>query len=381
MTHLTTQWITRSEDFHSLKAEWNELLVNSCCNTLFLTWEWQYTWWQNLAEGRSLFILAVRAGEQLIALAPMTLRPADYSRMVPFRVLEMLGAGSVGSDYLSIIVRNGDEARALTDISAQLIARKFVLEMHNTERGSSIMTALAQRMQDGGCRTTYHAQNFSPYIDLSSYTWSSYIERGDTSNGARYRKRIRKLNRTFSVSMERTTTEQNRSSDLETMIDLHLKRWDGRGGTNAFATRGLRNFHEAFSNIALQNNWLRLFLLRLDGVPAAAVYGFYYLGVFYYYQAGFDPQFNQYSLGNLAIGLTIEQALAEGAREYDLLHGDEDYKYVWANNERELVCRTIYPPNVQGYLCAQMMKFRKSVKTLIQSKAPVSERERPHPAS
>lgn len=380
MTHLTTQWITRAEDFHSLKEEWNDLLMNSRCNTLFLTWEWQYTWWMNLAEGRTLLLLTVRDGEQLIGLAPLTLRPAEYSRMVPFRVLEMLGTGSAGSDYLSIIVRSGDETRALAEMCRHLISRKFVLEMSNTERGSNVMITAALQMQNLGCRTARHTQNFSPYIDLSGLTWSSYMARSGTSSGARFNKKLRKLHRTFAVSMDRTTSEQQRASDLGDLVALHLKRWNGRGGSNAFGTAGLRNFHEAFSRIALQKDWLRLYILRLDGKPAAAVYGFYYLGIFYYYQAGFDPQFSQYSVGLLSVGLTLEKAIAEGAREYDLLRGEEEYKYAWANNERELVCLRIYPPNLQGYLCSQMMGLRNGVKSLILSKAPVDARDRMHTA-
>lgn len=380
MTSLTTQWITRAEDFHSLKNEWNELLLSSSCNTLFLTWEWQYTWWMNLAEGRTLLLLTVRDGEKLIGLAPLSLRPADYPRMVPFRVLELIGTGSVGSDYLSIIVRGGDEKRALAEMCRHLVSRKFVLEMSNTERSSSIMIAAALQMQELGCRTARHTQNFSPYIDLSNCTWGSYIARKGSSSQSRYKKKIKRMHRDFSVSMNRTTTEEQRSSDLGTMIELHLKRWSGRGGSNAFGTAALCKFHDTFSRIALQNDWLRLYILRLNGQPAAAVYGFSYLGVFYYYQAGFDPQFSQYSVGLLSVGLTLELAIAEGATEYDMLRGEEEYKYIWANDERELVCLRIYPPNLQGYLCSQMMGLRSGVKTLFLSRAPTDQRDRLHTA-
>ncbi|MDP2140731.1 MAG: GNAT family N-acetyltransferase [Gammaproteobacteria bacterium] len=381
-THqLQTQWITSSEEFLALRDEWNELLINSRCNTIFLTWEWQYTWWMNLAEGRSLVILTVRDGNQLVALAPMSLRPADYSRLVPFRVLEMLGAGSVGSDYLSIIVRSDDEGRALTELCRSMIARKFVIEMNNTDRASTIMTKAALRMRDLGCRTARYTQNFCPYIDLSGYTWNTYITRPGTSNGVRYHKKLRKLNRTFNVSLSRAMTEQGSSRDLEVLINLHLKRWNDKGGSNAFDSNELRNFHFAFSHVAFQKDWLRLYILRLDDAPAAAVYGFYYMNTFYYYQAGFDPQFSQYSVGQLSVGLTIEQAIAEGATEYDLLHGEEEYKYEWANNERELVCLSIYPPNLQGALCSQMMEIRKGVKTLILSRAPAGLRDRMYTTS
>lgn len=365
MRPLHTQWLSRAEDFQALQRSWNELLASSGSNTLFLTWEWQYTWWTHLAEGRSLCLLTVHDGERLIAIAPLVLRPANYSRMVPFQVLELIGTGSVGSDYLSLIVRSGEENRALAEIARCLSERNVVLEMSNTERGNLLMASTALRMQALGCRTARHTQNFSPCIDLAGQTWESYIGRPGSSNGTRYNKKLRKLQRSFHVQLDVTIDENTRAQDLQTLIALHLKRWDGRGGSNAFGTPGLCSFHEAFSRIALQQNWLRLYVLRLDDVPAAAVYGFYYHGVFYYYQAGFDPQFSQYSVGHLAVGLTVQRALAEGAHEYDLLRGEEEYKYAWANNERELVCLSVYPSSVKGSLCAGMMTLRQGVKSLI----------------
>ena len=51
---------------------------------------------------------------------------------------------------------------------------------------------------------------------------------------------------------------------------------------------GTLQFHAEFSQLALERGWLRLFVLRLDGEPAAATYSFCYRGHFYYYQAGLD---------------------------------------------------------------------------------------------
>lgn len=368
MRQLSTRCITTAEEFYSLKEPWSGLLAQSQCNTLFLTWEWQYTWWMTLGEGRTLAIYTVRDGEQLIAIAPMSVRQADYSRLVPFRVLEMLGAGSVGSDYLSIIVRKGDEGRALAEICKLLVSRKLVIEMSNIDLGSSTMQTAVQWMKELGCRTAQVSETFSPYINLTNQTWNSLITQDGAASKARFSKKLKKLKRSFNVNLERTCTEQERPGNLDLLISLHLKRWAERGGSNAFDSKGLRDFHEAFSRIALDRDWLRLYVLKLNDVPAAAVYGFYYLDKFYYYQAGFEPRFAPYSVGHLTLGLTIEQAFNEEAKEYDLLHGTEDYKYIWANNERELVRLSIYPPSLKGYAYSYLMELRNGLKAFISPK-------------
>src|SRR5439155_13839356 len=111
-----TLWIETIEDaagFARLRQEWNELLEASAANCLFLTWEWLFTWWTHLADGRRPFIITVRDGRELVAIAPLVVRPPKPTRLAPFRALEFLGMANVGSDYLDIIVRQGKEQEAV----------------------------------------------------------------------------------------------------------------------------------------------------------------------------------------------------------------------------------------------------------------------------
>ena len=79
-------------------------------------------------------------------------------------------------------------------------------------------------------------------------------------------------------------------------------------------------------------------------------YGFRYGDKFYFYQSGFDPGYARQSVGLVALGLTIKAALEEGAMEYDLLHGDEEYKFLWAHQTRELRRLELFPSYVRGWL-------------------------------
>src|SRR5207245_8162107 len=84
--------------------------------------------------------------------------------------------------------------------------------------------------------------------------------------------------------------------------------------------------------------------------PAAVLYVFRYNRVFYYFQAGFDPTYGKYSVGLVTMGLAIKSAIEEGVEEYDLLHGDEPYKFHWARAARELGRLELYPPGARGLL-------------------------------
>src|SRR5690606_23655178 len=97
-------------------------------------WEWLYTWWLHLAEDRRLFIICVRRGGRLVAIAPLCLRPCRFRRLLPFRSLEFLGSGQVGSDYLSLILRKGFEDEGLHSIVGCLSESGLVLQLSQVER-------------------------------------------------------------------------------------------------------------------------------------------------------------------------------------------------------------------------------------------------------
>jgi CelD/BcsL family acetyltransferase involved in cellulose biosynthesis len=57
------------------------------------------------------------------------------------------------------------------------------------------------------------------------------------------------------------------------------------------------------------------------------------------------------------MGLTIEAAIEEGAVEFDLLHGDEKYKSLWAKNRRDLVRMELSPPTPRAWLYTKTIGF------------------------
>src|SRR5882672_7647361 len=106
-----------TEDLMGMREEWSDLLAESAADCLFLTWEWLTTWWRHLAGDRKLFVLAVRQRGRLLAIAPLVVRPAGISSVLPFPALEFMGTGSIGSDYLDVIIRRGHEAFAMKTVA------------------------------------------------------------------------------------------------------------------------------------------------------------------------------------------------------------------------------------------------------------------------
>jgi CelD/BcsL family acetyltransferase involved in cellulose biosynthesis len=345
--------IERIEDlggFEKLREEWAALLDASASNSLFLTWEWLYTWWKHLSEGRRLFIITVRYGRELVAIAPLALRPPQPIRLVPFHALEFLGMGDVGSDYLDVIVRRGKEQEACQVLAEYLRPGKLMLELTQLERRSCVAENFAAVLKQRGWSLSETKTNVCPFINLSGHSWQSYLATLGPEHRYNFGRKLKNLMKQFEVRFEQVRSEEQRREALPLLIALHNMRWRNRVFSEAFHTVDLVSFHDELSRLALEQGWLRLFVLRLDGKPAAALYGFSYHRIFYYYQAGFDPTYSKHSVGLVTMGLAIKSAIEEGVEAYDLLHGDEPYKFHWARTARELGRLELYPPGARGLL-------------------------------
>jgi CelD/BcsL family acetyltransferase involved in cellulose biosynthesis len=125
------------------------------------------------------------------------------------------------------------------------------------------------------------------------------------------------------------------------LLELHGARWAARGERGVLDGPGVEAFHREVVRGFLERGWLRLFALRVEGRLAAVHYGFSAKGRAYYYLGGFDPAFHQLSPGSLMVLHAIEEALREGAGEFDFLRGREAYKYAWGGVDRRQYRRVL----------------------------------------
>jgi len=347
--------VDSTADFAALRDEWEELLQASDADGLFLTWEWLFTWWQEVGSRHRLAIALVRQGGRLIGLAPWVVR-----RRLPAR-LEFLGSGRVGSDYLDVVARRGSEDEVVQALAAHLDRRGGTAMLTQMpERG--LASHLARALVSGAWRSLGDATHVCPFIDLSGHDWESLLASLGPSHRSNLRRRLRQLEARYSVDFSAIGDAAELDRSFDVLLELHQLRWQRRGGSDALVDAPLVSFHRRFSRLALERGWLRLFVLRLDGRPAAVWYGFRYGDRFLFYQAGFDPAFACRSVGMVSMCLAIRAALQEGAKELDLLHGAEPYKLLWTRRARTLERLELFPPSAWGALSRQLTQSIRGVK-------------------
>lgn len=361
---ITVEKIEDTEKLASLRTEWSELLSDSEADNLFLTWEWLHAWWRHLGARYKLHILAVRRGSQLMAIAPFAVKPAQARLLLPFRSVAFMGMRTVGTDYPDIIIRRGDEDTVLDALADYLSDHRLMFELRRIKTGLTTTARLVERLETRGWHVASSVTERCPYIRLEGHTWESYLSSLGASHRQNVRRCLRRINRDFTSDLVRVRTDEERRECLKVFELLHHKRWDTRQGSDMKNDAAYMAFHEEFSRLALHNGWLRLFVLRLDGRPAASIYGFRYRDDFYFYQSGFDPEFSRYSVGLVTMALSIRSAMDEGVHKYDMLHGTECYKYLWADEQQDLLLLQCYPPSIHGAMSRHAYLVRDGIKSL-----------------
>jgi CelD/BcsL family acetyltransferase involved in cellulose biosynthesis len=211
------------------------------------------------------------------------------------------------------------------------------------------------------------SRDVCPFIRLGGETWPSYLAKLGATHRANFRRRLRQVQAKFDVRLERAESEEERRAAFATFLRLHLDRWREAGGSDGLGSPSLVAFHEEMTEVARREGWLRLFVLRFDEVPVASIYGFRYGRVFSFYQSGFDRAFAKASVGLVMMGLAIEAAIDEGVEEYDLLHGAERYKFLWARETRELARLELYPGRARHRIMARARSAKRSARRAVRA--------------
>ena len=360
---ITIDCVTSWPSFCALGAEWTDLLTRSRSNCVFLSHEWLSGWWKHLSAGRELYLLTARSDSRLVGILPLANRPRQVGRMMP-RVLEFLGSGIVGSDYLDAIVDEAFERETLDAFAGSLSSSGFMIQFGQLRESSSLAEEIASRLGNSSWKAINSKTNVCPFIPLAGCSWESYLSELGSSQRYNFQRRLRSLEKTGEFRLETATTADCGRS-LNVLIELHHKRWGTRTElSEAFQTENITAFHREFVQAAAGRGWLRLLSLWIANRPVAALYGLRYGGTFSFYQSGFDPEFAKKSVGLVTMGLAIKSAIEEGASEYDFLHGDEEYKFHWTQKSKELRRIELFPPRARGFLYRHAITANRAARRL-----------------
>jgi CelD/BcsL family acetyltransferase involved in cellulose biosynthesis len=325
---------------------WRELALTT--GNAFLLPEWFAAWRRVYGDD---------AGEP--AIAADTGPDGSLRGLMPFvrtgRRLRFAGA-SLG-DRFGPVAGTADEERVAAAAAGALEKRDYLVLDH-VDRGASWPGAIEA---EAGLRRVTGRSDVLPSIALDGLDWEGFLAGRSRNFRSQIRSKERRLARDHELTYRRTERSEDLDRDLDAFFALHDARWTDRGGSS-ISTERARLFHREFAAALLELGWLRLWFLELDGEAVAVWYGWNVGGRYAYYLAGLEPDRQQLSVGFVLLAHTVREAIAEGAREYDLLRGSEAYKDRFATERREVETVVLAPARSRALTAARMeaMAWRRS---------------------
>ncbi len=313
--------LTAASAFEKLELEWNALLHRSVTDSLFLTWEWQMTWWQNLASG-DLCIMTFREDHGALAgIAPM------YCKISEDGTKALAQIGYDVSDYLDVIVAQGREAAIYSALFDLLSSPDFPawdsVDLYNLPAASPTNTQLKALAQARGFKVDWREQVVSPVLQLPA-TWEDYLASLDKKERHEIRRKLRRIEQ-VQTRWYVIDKEDEVDAAVADFIELHKK---SRPDKIEFMNARMQKFFLEMARRLFLKRYLQLAFLEVEGKRAASILNFVYGNNVLVYNSGYDPEkYRHLSPGVILFVRSIQDAIAAKRRAFDFLRGDEEYKY------------------------------------------------------
>lgn len=341
---LSAEVVLTNDGLTTLKDEWNKLLLNSNASTIFLTWEWVEAWWEIYGQSRELFVITVRDNNnELVGIAPFYRESRRLFGVLSVCIVRFLGiGGDVAPNYLDIIVRRGMEQEVVRTIMGQLeFSRNLwnILELADIPEKSISLLHFEREIKKYKWQFDKMHHTACPFILLPK-TWDEYLKTKSGSFRKKIKYYLRALSRDFKVDFYRVERLEELNSKMELLEMLHLDRWANQ--LSGFQSKDYNKFHKIVSRRFLENGWLRLYFLTIDDKEVGALYCYSFANTMSFYQSGRLKEWDQNNVGTVTLTRSVQEAIKEGLKEFDFLCGIEEYKYRWADHQRQNILIRIW---------------------------------------
>ena len=299
-----------------IASAWSALAAQRQPPSIFLTPEW---------------IAVVRAHERS---TPITLAVGEHGVAALAREADgtVTFAGGQLTDEQDLVASAGHERDVATTVARWIASQRppaVRLEYVPEERPT--LEAMSAVLAAAGFRVTRARQTVSPVLDLPD-DYAVYVQSLGKKERHELRRKVRRLE-TAGPATFRFASDAERAAVLDRFFALHRV---SRGEKADFMTPEVERLFRDIADALAPLDRLRLGVLTFDGADAAVLFGFALGPVISLYNAAYDPGLASLSVGIVSHAWAIREAIARGYTTYDLLRGDEPYKYDLGAHDRWL---------------------------------------------
>jgi len=365
---LNTEKICDETVFYGLKDVWNKLVETASSHSVFLRHEWFDSAWQWRRTDSSLWLLLVYDNSLLIGIAPLLIT-SQSRRGLKIRKLTFLTIPDTQfCDVITKPDRLSDVIGAIADFLHANRDEWDILELTHLGVSSQTATVLRRRLE------VYRLQHASSDSDINLYVelagnWSAFY-------GARSR-RLKKANNLVANRLQRASSsveidricfdklaQDESNSAMDMAIQLSANSWKKSTGLS-LDQPGPGAFFRRLAGHARSNNWLTLWVLRINSLPVAMELQLNHEGHVYALRADFDESMKQHSPGTYLNWKILESLFNRNLQRYWFGPGENGYKLHWTSAYEKLRTITVYGRSWRGKISAFLeLVLRPKIKML-----------------
>ena len=282
-----------------------------------------------------LHILVARRGSHVVGVLPLIRRSDTSSRIVEYEMLTI-----PDSQVCDVVCAPADAVQVTGAFAAKLgdDARwdKLSLDFLPPDGLGIGLLVPALRGRDLGVAERDGGQNF--FIRLSG-TWSEYYG----TRSRRLRKAMNlasnRLHKLGDVEIERISASNcdpsRLHSVLDASIDISARSWKRSTG-NSLDRPGPQAFIRCLSQLAFEQDWLAIWLLRAGGKTLAMEYDLLFEDDVHALRADFDAACVRTSPGTHLFRHLLEKLFASDFTRYYMGRGQNAYKMRWSDQGESL---------------------------------------------
>ncbi|MCS3904330.1 putative ATP-grasp superfamily ATP-dependent carboligase [Methylohalomonas lacus] len=314
-------------DFANMETEWSALLTSSDSDCLFMSWAWQYSWWQVWGHRLGLELMLIAAYDKnnnLVGLAPLYRHIIDSQLGLSLTRLQFIGnarqlSPSIRTEYIGMISIVDREHSVTTAII------EYIKDLNWDALTISDCCASTLKKFDQVIPVCTKASQIVRSDDLgviinTAYTFQTWL------NGLGRNTRLKAFNRR-NIFCDELGGEfrfiENASEDdclkfIERLNKFHLIRW----GSVCFDDLAIE-FHRKLLSRLSSDKVAKLSELVVNGETVSVLYDIQCGSRIYNLQSGYYESFHsKISLGTLHFGFAIENGFQSSLiHSYDLLAG------------------------------------------------------------
>jgi hypothetical protein len=304
---------------------------------VFQSYEWVTAWLDVFWDDKPINFVFVTAGQALRAVAPFI---RDEFGELCCRGSLALPFNSKGcSDILYV----GNPRPTLDALFHHIEARERPLRVNlgNVRKNSDVSHALDQIVRDQRLWSVLQRSESWAIASLNG-SWRDYLQSRSRRVRGEIRRKEARARRAASVTLRVVTDADALEAALVDIASIENRSWRGDRGLAISLEPGRETFYPSVVRRVAPTGRLRIYILDIDGVPAAHLIAMTSKGEIQALTTAYDQAFGELSPGSILFSRALRDACENGYRAFNFLTGNARWKSELASGTREYVERCIF---------------------------------------